>query len=94
MMHPALLKSFLLSGLLLLSGFFAGCSEDIPAVEKEEEETVLPKTPGPYSVEVRDGKSDMPPGGGVITAQYDDFTTGCDVSKMVDSKPATNYEAL
>lgn len=92
MMHPALLKSFLLSGLLLLSGFFAGCSEDIPAVEKEEEETVLPKTPGPYSVEVRDGKSDMPPGGGVITAQYDDFTTGCDVSKMVDSKPATHYE--
>ncbi|MBK5196627.1 MAG: hypothetical protein JJE08_11500, partial [Proteiniphilum sp.] len=89
MMSPALLKSLLLSGLLVLSGLFTGCSEDSPVVEEIEEEAQLPST---YSVEVKDGRSDMPPGGGVITAQYADFTTGCDVGKMADRKPETNYE--
>lgn len=89
MMSPALLKSLLLSGLLVLSGLFTGCSEDSPVVEEIEEEPQLPVT---YSVEVKDGRSDMPPGGGVITAQYADFSTGCDVGKMVDRKPETNYE--
>jgi len=89
MKSTTLIKSLLLSGFLVLSGLFSGCSEDSPVVEEIEEE---PQLPVPYSVEVKDGRSDMPSGGGVITAQYADFTTGCDVGKMVDRKPETNYE--
>lgn len=89
MTSPATFPSLLLSGLLVFTGLFTGCSGESPVVDGIEEEPQLPVT---YSVEVKDGKSDMPPGGGVITAQYADFTTGCDVSKMVDRKPETNYE--
>ena len=89
MIGPALLKSLFLSGLLAFSGLFTGCSQDSPVVEEIEEEPQLPAT---YSVDIKEGRSDMPPGGGVLTAQYSDFTTGCDVGKMVDRKAETNYE--
>ena len=82
-------RKIFLSGLLVLSGLFTGCSENNQVVNEIEEEEVIEK---PYSVAIRDGNSNMPPGGGTITAQYTDFISGCDLGKMTDSKPETKYE--
>lgn len=89
-------KSTLLSVLILLSllSLLASCSKDDTVIDEiedkqKEEEQQTPKT---FAAQVTDNKADMPPGGGVITVEFSEFTNGCDVSRMVDKDPNTKFE--
>lgn len=67
--------------LLFLLSFIASCSP-------EEELNALK----PFSAQVSDNKANMPAGGGIITIQYNNFTLGNDVSRIVDKRPDTKVE--
>lgn len=89
---PVRAKRFFSAGLLILSLLAGSCSAEDPIVdENEKEKEEEPQTPSSYTVAINDGKADMPPGGGLITAEFSDFAAGEHVGKLVDNDAASQF---
>ncbi|MEA4918620.1 C2 family cysteine protease [Proteiniphilum sp.] len=92
MMNLIMFKWRLIPVLFIFLALFYACSDDNPVVneQEEEEEEQLTVT---LSLRVRDGASDMPSGGGVISSLGTDPTTAGNLLWMVDKNVKTKYTA-